>query len=291
MALALAPDLSPRARYVGIDVHAASIAWCRRRFAADARFRFEHAPVVSAYGRGGVAIADYRLPVGEGAAHLVLAKSLFTHLSESEAGRYLAEIARILSPDGRALVTAFLFGANSVPAFPHGGDRFRWRVKSRPAAATAFARRAWGKCSAASGIADRARAPGFSAGECGGSWTGRSPRFAERRRDRSVEPHGQREARRFRNETEGQACAGPNECFIESGQWFPSARSSGRHRRTLPPSFSLYRYLIDCFGMRRFGPSRDSLSGTTCQYHSIQPWISSPSFSMTTMGSWLPFVR
>jgi SAM-dependent methyltransferase len=164
MALALAGDLAPAARYIGIDVHAPSIAWCRRRFAGDSRFRFELAPVVSAYGRGAVAIADYRLPAVDGAAGLVLAKSLFTHLSEPEARRYLAEIARILSPGGRALVTAFLFGTNLVPAFPFGDARFRWRVKSRPAAATAFARPAWEGMVRDAGLRIEQEIPGFYPG-------------------------------------------------------------------------------------------------------------------------------
>jgi SAM-dependent methyltransferase len=164
MALALAGDLAPGARYVGIDVHAASIAWCRRRFAGDARFRFEDSEVVSSYGRGGVALADYRLPIDDGSADLVLAKSLFTHLSEPEAERYFSEIARILAPGGRALVTAFTFGANDVPAFPHGGDRFRWRRKSRPAAATAFARPAWGGMIRKAGLMIEREAPGFYPG-------------------------------------------------------------------------------------------------------------------------------
>jgi SAM-dependent methyltransferase len=164
MALALAGELAPAARYVGIDVHAPSIAWCRRRFAGDSRFRFELAAVVSAYGRGAVAIADYRLPVVDGAADLVLAKSLFTHLSEPEAARYLAEIARMLAPGGRALLTAFLFGTNPVPAFPFGDARFRWRVKSRPAAATAFARPTWEEMLRDAGLRIEREAPGFYPG-------------------------------------------------------------------------------------------------------------------------------
>jgi SAM-dependent methyltransferase len=164
MALALAGDLAPGARYVGIDVHAPSIAWCRRRFAGDARFRFEDSEVVSAYGRGRVALADYRLPIDDGSADLVLAKSLFTHLSESEAERYFSEIARILAPGGRALVTAFLFGENPVPAFPHGNRRFRWRVKGRPAAATAFSRLVWEEMIRRAGLRIERESPGFYPG-------------------------------------------------------------------------------------------------------------------------------
>jgi hypothetical protein len=94
----------------------------------------------------------------------VLAKSLFTHLSQREAERYLAETARVLAPGGRALVTAFLFGDNPVPAFPHGDSRFRWRVKSRPAAATAFARPNWEAMVRDAGLRIEREAPGFYPG-------------------------------------------------------------------------------------------------------------------------------
>jgi SAM-dependent methyltransferase len=141
MALLFRFALGPAGRYVGIDVHAPSIAWCRGAFSGDTRFRFEHAPIESSFGRGRVPISEYRLPVEDASADLVLAKSLFTHLSAADAERYLREIARILAPTGAAVVTAFLFGDVDVPGFPFGGeDGVRWRVRYRPAAATAFAR-------------------------------------------------------------------------------------------------------------------------------------------------------
>jgi len=164
MALTIGRDLDPGARYVGIDVHAPSIAWCRRRFGNDPRFRFERAEVVSAYGRGGMSLSAYRLPLEDGSADLVLAKSLFTHLSESEARLYLAEIRRVVAPGGKALVTAFLFGAGSAPAFPFGDDRVRWRVKNRPAAAIAFSRPVFDSMIAAAGLRVVRDALGFFPG-------------------------------------------------------------------------------------------------------------------------------
>ena len=145
MALALRSAPAGPSRYVGIDVHEASIAWCRRAFAGDRRFRFETAPVASPYGSGTVAAVAYRLPLSDGAVGLVIAKSLFTHLQLAEAGRYLEEIHRVLAPGGAALVTAFLFAGGIPPAFPFGDARFRWRWKSRPAAAVAFSEEAFRK--------------------------------------------------------------------------------------------------------------------------------------------------
>ena len=152
MALELSDRLGSNGRYVGIDVHGPSIAWCRRRFRGDDRFRFEIAPVSSAFGAGDLPIGRYRLPVDDGEAGLVLAKSLFTHLSEAEARRYLSEIARTLRPRGAAVVTAFLF-AGVPPAFPFGDERVRWRVRARPAAAIAFARKVFEEMITEAGLA------------------------------------------------------------------------------------------------------------------------------------------
>jgi SAM-dependent methyltransferase len=154
MAAALGERVGEAGRYVGVDVHAASIRWCRRRWASDPRFRFEH-----------VAPEAGRLPVADGAAGLVLAKSLFTHLLEPETRAYLAEIRRVLAPGRRALLTAFLFAGDREPAaFPHprrGGASVRWRLASRPRAAVAYERGRFEELVAAAGLTLTAVVVGF----------------------------------------------------------------------------------------------------------------------------------
>ncbi len=164
MALELSEGGGRDFHYVGIDVHAASIAWCRRRFRTDGRFRFETADVRSSFGIGARAIGEYRLPVEDGSAALVLAKSLFTHLSETEVRRYLTEIARALAPRGAAVVTAFLF-AGVPAAFPFGDERVRYRVRARPAAAIAFARTLFEEMVAEAGLESTDACLGFFPGE------------------------------------------------------------------------------------------------------------------------------
>ena len=132
-------------RYVGFDVHAASIRWCRRRWAADPRLSFEIAPIASPYGAafgGGAPVESYRFPVDDGTADLVLAKSVFTHLTPGDARHYLAETRRALRPGRPAVVTAFLYeaGAPGVETlFPHAaGDGIRVKWRARPTAAVAW---------------------------------------------------------------------------------------------------------------------------------------------------------
>src|SRR5262249_27476818 len=133
--------------YLGFDVHEGSIRWCRKTFAADPRFRLEGARVASAYGTADAPPgSDYRFPVGDGEAQLVIAKSVYTHLLEAEARRYLAETARVLEPGRGALVSVFLFdpvrlaGGEASPFFRVAGPdpAVRFRRASRPEAAVAY---------------------------------------------------------------------------------------------------------------------------------------------------------
>lgn len=153
--------------YIGIDVHERSVRWCRRRFGRDASFRFEVAEVRSPYGRGGVLDAgDYLFPVEDGSVDLVLAKSLFTHLLERGARRYLSETRRCMSETGRAVLTAFVFDGSlggGPPAFSFsGGDpRIRWRRRAHPHAAVAYERRLFEEMISGAGLEISEMLPGF----------------------------------------------------------------------------------------------------------------------------------
>jgi ubiquinone/menaquinone biosynthesis C-methylase UbiE len=170
MLLELAGRLGPEQRYVGFDVHAASVRWCRRRFRSDKRLRFELARIASPYGsRFGQPVASYRFPVDDRYAGLVMAKSVFTHLFEQDALAYLREIRRVLIPGRPAIVTAFLFdgeneSAQVLRAFPFGDGRVRWRSDIRPTAAVAYARSAFFQMIGDSGLRVQWMSPGYFPG-------------------------------------------------------------------------------------------------------------------------------
>lgn len=180
---AMVPDfqrfLGPTGHYVGFDVHAPSIAWCRRQYAGDGRVRFELADIQSTYGDGANGDArSYRFPVEDASVDFALAKSLFTHLLEDEAAHYLRELRRALRASGRALVSAFLLDdqAPLAPHAPHaagasssaplydfrfGDGHTRWLVRERPAAGIAFRRDAFETLCAGAGLRIERLLPGY----------------------------------------------------------------------------------------------------------------------------------
>jgi len=139
--------MGEKGSYIGFDVYAPAIAWCRHAYQNDPRFRFELAVFSSPYGtRSSIHIESYRFPSESSSIHLVLAKSVFTHLQEREAKHYLKEISRVLTESGKALISVFLFsrdlaGPELIQGLPFPEDldaKIRWRLASRPEAAISF---------------------------------------------------------------------------------------------------------------------------------------------------------
>ena len=77
-----------RCELIGCDIHEPSVAWVQRNLAVRAFACADEPP----------------LPLAAGSVDLVLAVSVFTHLTDSWA-RWLAELARVLVPDGLLLLT------------------------------------------------------------------------------------------------------------------------------------------------------------------------------------------
>lgn len=107
-------------RYVGIDVHEGLIEWCRGHISPiDPSFQFLHHDVYSPYYAPGNSLRlALPFPVNDATASLVIAHSVFTHLTKSQAEYYLSEVARILTPEGVAFTTWLFFDRASFPFLP-----------------------------------------------------------------------------------------------------------------------------------------------------------------------------
>lgn len=102
--------------YLGVDLHAGMVEWCRRNLSLRRpEFRFVHHDVYNK-GLNPAATADFApFPVADGSVSLLVAWSVFTHLLEAQAERYLREVARVLRPGGFAVATWFLFEKDDFP--------------------------------------------------------------------------------------------------------------------------------------------------------------------------------
>jgi SAM-dependent methyltransferase len=122
VALALTDYLSTGGGYEGLDVLPWAIDWCRQEITpSHPNFSFRHADVFSAqYRPEGMPAKDYSFPYEANRFDVACATSLFTHLLPDELERYLSEIARVLRPGGRALMTFYLLNDEALRSTESG---------------------------------------------------------------------------------------------------------------------------------------------------------------------------
>jgi SAM-dependent methyltransferase len=136
--------------YDGIDIVPKSITWCRMAFSRRySNFRFHFADIYNkAYNaKGQVRASEYRMPFETSSFDFVFLTSVFTHMLPGDLDNYLSEVARVLKPGGRCLITYFLLNAESIRlieakastiAFPFELDGCRIKRKDVPEAAVAY---------------------------------------------------------------------------------------------------------------------------------------------------------
>ena len=123
-----------RGSYEGFDVNRGAIRWCRANITIrNPDFRFQAVSLHSDWFNpsGEESASEFTFPYADAEFDFIFAASLFTHLLAPETKRYLAEIKRVLKPEGRWLCTFFLFPQESPfpssdwdapPYWPGPGD-------------------------------------------------------------------------------------------------------------------------------------------------------------------------
>jgi ubiquinone/menaquinone biosynthesis C-methylase UbiE len=98
-------------RYVGIDLQQGSIEWCQQNLApVDSGYQFVHHDVYSPWYAPENSLQLSRpFPVEDASFSLLIATSVFTHLTMRQAEYYLSEVARVLTPQGIAYTTWLFF--------------------------------------------------------------------------------------------------------------------------------------------------------------------------------------
>lgn len=118
IAVPLTGYLSSRGSYEGFDSWRSGVRWCQKnvtpRFPA---FRFQVADLYNEFytPRGRFKASEYRFPYPDASFDFVFLTSVFTHLLPEDLENYLSEVARVLRPGGRTLITYFLWGGEAAP--------------------------------------------------------------------------------------------------------------------------------------------------------------------------------
>jgi SAM-dependent methyltransferase len=103
-------------RYLGVDRHRGMIAWCQENLAPHAPgFGFQHHDVFHDLLNPSGTPGHLPFPVGDGEITLLIAWSVFTHLLEADTEFYIREVGRVLSAEGVAVTTWFLFDKGDFP--------------------------------------------------------------------------------------------------------------------------------------------------------------------------------
>jgi ubiquinone/menaquinone biosynthesis C-methylase UbiE len=145
LAIPLTQYLDESSRYEGIDIVGERVRKCRKKVSRFyPNFRFQVADIFNtSYNPDGrLKAAEYRFPYADASFDFVFARSVFTHMRPGDVENYIAEIARVLKPKGRCLVTFFLISDGTprprVRKFPFDFGTYRTRAEDVPELAVAY---------------------------------------------------------------------------------------------------------------------------------------------------------
>ena len=117
MAAPLTKFLGPTGSYDGFDIVPMGIEWCQQNITPRyPNFKFQLANIHNqTYNpQGTVKDYEYKFPYPDNTFDFIFLTSVFTHMLPQGLENYLAEIARVLKPGGRSLLTYFLLDKSST---------------------------------------------------------------------------------------------------------------------------------------------------------------------------------
>jgi O-antigen biosynthesis protein len=146
VAIPLLDYVDERGTYDGFDVVPVAIEWCQEHLSSrNPAFRFHHADVANDtyHPNGAVDASEYRFPFDDATFDVVVLTSVFTHLLDDAAQRYIDEIGRVLRPGGRLFSTWFLLDGISIGAVMRGDAEIPFQQAPGPVWTMDAAQPAW----------------------------------------------------------------------------------------------------------------------------------------------------
>ena len=108
--------LSEEGVYEGFDIVSKGISWCREKYKAYPNFHFKSADIFNKHYNpaGKIKSSEFEFDYETETFDVVSATSVFTHMLPRDMENYLKEIARVLKPHGRCMITYFLLNPESL---------------------------------------------------------------------------------------------------------------------------------------------------------------------------------
>lgn len=116
VAAGLAGWLEETGEYHGFDTYPFGIEWCSEAYAGLPNFHFcvsdVHNTMYNPFSE--TRASEYVFPYGDGYFDIVVLRSVFTHMFPDEMLNYTEQMARVMRPGARAMVTFFLQSDDSL---------------------------------------------------------------------------------------------------------------------------------------------------------------------------------
>jgi SAM-dependent methyltransferase len=132
MAVPLTRYLNRSGRFDGFDIVPSGIEWCQQNLSSRfPNFHFELANIYNKFYNptGTMAPSEYRFPYPDGVFDLVYLTSVFTHMLPPDVEHYMAEITRVLKPNGCCFSTYFLLNAEARGLIEAGKSSINFQYK------------------------------------------------------------------------------------------------------------------------------------------------------------------
>jgi ubiquinone/menaquinone biosynthesis C-methylase UbiE len=128
LATPLARFLGPHGSYEGFDNNADRIAWCNEHIGGlHPHMQFSLADVYNGQYNPSATLQprDFTFPYEDAEFDVVILMSVFTHMLPADIEHYSREIARVMKPGGRSMITWFILNEVSEGLIEEQRDRRR----------------------------------------------------------------------------------------------------------------------------------------------------------------------
>jgi len=106
LAIASEPYVQNGGKYIGIDVSANDICFCKSHY-PESHFEFIHTNTNNAHYNKEAQSNFETWPIDDNSINIITALSVWTHFNEKDSKHYLKEVARVLKPESHAIITCF----------------------------------------------------------------------------------------------------------------------------------------------------------------------------------------